>query len=217
MFVGIPDEEQHAALTELLDAVREKLGEDVELHQFLTSPLGAPLPLHISLSRPLSLSTAEKGTFLGQVTRRIHHDSLSPFTVQPASLSWFRSPDSNRTFLVLSVAGDDKEEPNRELMSLLKACNGVAGKMGKPLLYHRDDEAAKGNEFHLSIGWTFDEPDEEAKKKTAKLLDDKLGMEIRGWDVVTASVKVKIGNVVSSVALAGESGRDNEKSSLILD
>lgn len=199
-----------------MNCIRETLGEDVELHQFLTSPLGAPLPLHISLSRPLSLSTAEKDTFLDQVTRRIHHDGLSPFAVHPAGINWFRSPDSNRTFLVLSVAGDDKEEPNRELMSLLRACNGVAGKLGKPLLYHHDDKAAKGNEFHLSIGWTFDEPDDDAKKSTAKLLDGTLGKDIREWDVVTGSVKVKIGNVVSSVALSGESGRDNEKSTLIL-
>jgi len=56
------------------------------------------------------------------------------------------------------------------------------------------------NAFHVSLGWTLTTPSEEVRGKAEdvmKMLLDKVeGMEVR-----TEEVKVKIGNVVTSIEL----------------
>ncbi|KPM39402.1 hypothetical protein AK830_g7134 [Neonectria ditissima] len=209
-----PTTAQYAVLADLINDIKAELGSDVELHNFLTSELGSPLPLHISLSRPLSLSTADKDVFLEKITHAIRGSAIAPFTVSPNGLVWFRSPDSNRTFLVLRIdsspprTGGDASgtNPNPELMSLLTRCNATVTAFGQPALYQRDQKGPAGNAFHISIGWTFDQPDDRAALKTQQLFKQ-VKFSFESWEIGVAGVKAKIGNVVNHIALAS-SGRD---------
>ncbi|ROT39983.1 hypothetical protein SODALDRAFT_332134 [Sodiomyces alkalinus F11] len=122
-----PTAQEHAALSDLLTAIQHEHGhsQDHKLHSFLTSELNAPLPLHISLSRPLALTTSTKDSFLDDLTASLRSFSPSAFpsacppanpsaicshscsfTVSPTTLAFHRSPDSDRTFLVLRVASN---------------------------------------------------------------------------------------------------------------
>lgn len=228
--IGNPDPEQHQVLSTLLTAVSTALGDKIQLHQFLTSDLGAALPLHISLSRPISLATDEKDKFLDQVSSHISLSRVQRFYVKPKRLAWFTSPDSNRTFLVLQVESDagtseethgkstNKAGSNPELMSLLKSCNHVVGRLGKPLLYQRQDASAQGGEFHVSIAWTFDTPTDEEKASTSVIFEqEEAGQAISQWRIETSSIKVKIGNVVTSVSLVNGKAGTGLGSRLLLE
>lgn len=125
-------------------------------------------------------------------------------------LFWFRSPDSNRTFLVLRVASSptDDEHQNPKLLGLLTRCNELANAFGLPALYQRDQAEQAGNAFHLSIGWTFDHPNDSVTTETLKLLEKTKFASIRTWEIDVAGVKAKIGNTVNHIALDGSRKSD---------
>ncbi|KAF7554552.1 hypothetical protein G7Z17_g2819 [Cylindrodendrum hubeiense] len=214
-----PTTPQHAVLVDLVSDIEVELRGEVELQNFLTSDLGSPLPLHISLSRPLSLQTADKDIFLEKITHTIHASGIAPFNVRPDDLKWFKSPDSNRTFLVLRVASNPTTEedatakdPNPELMGLLTRCNAAVTTFDQPALYQRNQQEPAGNAFHVSIAWTFDQPNDEASRRTVQLFKQpRFG--IQSWEIEVPGVKAKIGNVVNHIALEG-SGRDGGRSKL---
>ncbi|ATY62617.1 Unidentified family UPF0406 [Cordyceps militaris] len=197
-----PSYEQHAVLTRLLTKVEESLDRETELHPFLTSDLGAPLPLHVSLSRPLSLATADKDDFLQRVSTSLG-GAVRPFAVRPRRLAWFASPDSNRCFLVLGVAAatDNRGSDGGPLMELLRRSNAAASRARQPLLYQADEEAAR-RAFHVSIAWTFGRPP--GQEGLGDLPARELPLdEVMAWTIGVDSVKVKIGNTVTSIALSG--------------
>ncbi len=201
---GRPSREQHAALTRLLASVEETLDDETQLHQFMTSDLGAPLPLHVSLSRPLSLSTADKDDYLRRVSESLGSGTTGPLAMRPRSLAWFTSPDSNRRFLVLGVA--TMEDPdNGPLMELLRKSNAAAARFGQPLLYHGNNEDTARMAFHVSIAWTFARPGQDPSSQitTLDLCPRSPLDEVMAWTIEVDSVKVKIGNAVTSIALSG--------------
>lgn len=201
---GRPSYEQHAALTQLLARVEETLDGEIQLHQFLTSDLGAPLPLHVSLSRPLSLSTADKDNFLRRASQSLGSGSVAPFAMRPRRLAWFTSPDSHRSFLVLGVSTKDDDETNRPLMALLEKSNAEAARFGQPLLYQAANDAdAARTAFHISIAWTFAAPGQDLSQETLDLCQRLPLEEVMAWEIGVESVKVKVGNAVTSVALSG--------------
>uniref|UniRef100_A0A8H7NMC5 U6 snRNA phosphodiesterase 1 n=1 Tax=Bionectria ochroleuca TaxID=29856 RepID=A0A8H7NMC5_BIOOC len=95
---------EYDMLVKLVQDVETELQGKVKLHNFLTSDLGSPLPLHISLSRPLSLTTANKDDFLEKASGAIQAGAVAPFAVTPRTLAWYKSPDSDRIFLIIRVA-----------------------------------------------------------------------------------------------------------------
>ena len=226
---GHPTTAQHGVLTKLLGEVERILGPGLELHNFLSSDLGAPLPLHISLSRPITLSTGNKDEFLDKVSAFIREGGLPAFTVRPLGLAWYKSPDSDRAFLIIRVTsssssssepGDDSNDDNNDsssvdapratnpqLTALLRRCNAAATMFEQPALYQRTQGEPVGDAFHVSIGWTFGlPPEEETALAALRLFKLRQFAEVRRWSIEVGGVKVKIGNVVSHVALTGGEG-----------
>ncbi|VUC20743.1 unnamed protein product [Clonostachys rosea] len=206
---------EYDMLVKLVQDIETELRGKVKLHNFLTSDLGSPLPLHISLSRPLSLTTANKDDFLERATGAIQIGALAPFAVIPRTLAWYKSPDSNRIFLIIRVASRDKDAGalNPELVALLKRCNGVVSHFGQPPLYkhHEDDgsgEEAVGVAFHVSIGWTFDVPGDELSLRAIQVFKRSKYAELQKWEIDVSAVKAKIGNSVHHIPLgrAGKGG-----------
>lgn len=212
-FTGHPSTVQHGLLTTLIADIEEQVSSEIKLFNFLTSDLGSPLPLHISLSRPLSLTTGNKDDFLDKITETFNNSGIAPFAVRPQGLAWYRSPDSDRTFLILRVAStkDGAEPLNPELTSLLARSNTVATQFDQPTLYQRDPKEPVGSAFHVSIGWTFNLPGDEMSLKTLRLFKQSKFDDIRKWEISVPGIKVKIGNVVNHVALKG-SGRSGAPS-----
>lgn len=51
----------------------------IELHSHLTSDLGAELPLHLSLSRPNVLATAQREGFVELLEERVEKARITPY------------------------------------------------------------------------------------------------------------------------------------------
>ena len=202
---GSPSESQHKFMSDFLETVESELGDEIDLHKFLTSDLGAPLPLHISLSRPLSLSTAEKDEFRNQLAETIRASGVHSFAVSPRDLAWYKSPDSDRTFLVVRVETASKahetDGANPELLHLLRRCNAVAERFKQPCLYQSTGAECA---FHLSVAWTFGLSREDAAMKTLEMARQKHVQDARSWKIDVSAIKVKIGNVITNVDLAGK-------------
>lgn len=176
------------------------------LHSFLTSDLGAPLPLHISLSRPLSLPGPDKDAFLDRLARSLAAVRATAFAVRPAAFAWHQSPASPRAFLVLGVVSARPPEPaaspNPELAALLARCNAVAAHFGQPSLYQAGPDAdADASAFHVSIAWAFAAPDEATSRRVHDLFAEEPFCRLASWEIPVSAVKAKMGNVVNHLAL----------------
>jgi U6 snRNA phosphodiesterase len=155
---GHPTPQEHDVLSALVTstepAVRNKEPETAsrdKIHSLLENSLGVTLPLHISLSRPLTLKTAQKSAFSSRLTSAIAEHSLKSFSIRPKELAWHPNESKTRWFLVIRL------EESTELTTLLDICNSVAKEFDQPLLY-TEDEVSKGDQFHISIAWALQPP-----------------------------------------------------------
>ncbi|CAK7234152.1 poly(U)-specific 3'-to-5' RNA exonuclease [Sporothrix bragantina] len=215
-----PSTSEHAQLTRLLASLGDALGQDA-FHSFLTSDLGAPLPLHISLSRPFVLTTANKAGFLAHITASIASSGVARFGVAVTGLDWFRSPDSARAFLVLRAAVHDAQTPNQPLVKLLQRCNEQVTAVGQPALYAKsgssddDDGHGAASAFHVSVAWTL-AADLAAWADTTQQVYEKwkLASDVKSpLHIPVESIKAKIGNMVTDIPLrkAGVSASSRTK------
>ncbi|KAK3942761.1 hypothetical protein QBC46DRAFT_457365 [Diplogelasinospora grovesii] len=212
-----------AALLERLEAhlpLNPKSGSGDRINTFLTSDLGVPQPLHISLSRPIVFATSVKDDFLSTLVSSIKGSGLAEFELQCTGVEWHRTEESGRSFLVLRVAtarsepnittsretdhtvtGVDDGNINPELTTLLQRCNSVVKQYGQPELY-KWRTSAVGNAFHISIAWSFAVPTDEIKQSTADMFNKEFKDEIcSSTKIHVDGVKVKIGNVITSIPL----------------
>ena len=193
-----------------------------KVHSLLQSSLNAPLPLHISLSRSLSLDTSERDSFPDSLRAAIEKSGIMPFSIIPVSFRWVPNYPRTRWFLVIQL-----EKPTGdELTRLLKTCNSVANAFGLPGLYvsgagkTSHDHAAPpapgedaeeaidmgtdtktANPFHISIGWTLAEPNT-AMSVTDDNKDNKNALnELYKLRVPVNAVKAKVGNMIIHIPL----------------
>ena len=119
------------------------------IHSLLTSDLGTSLPLHISLSRPINLLTAQKESFLRLLQSSVGRSAVRPwvlrslslgtmiltsmcrFDLSPASLDWVSNEEGTRWFLVVRLSPPEHDELNR----LLGLCNTTVEVFGESPLY----------------------------------------------------------------------------------
>ncbi|ERS96684.1 hypothetical protein HMPREF1624_06893 [Sporothrix schenckii ATCC 58251] len=227
-----PQPPEHAHLSRLLDMLRAALhgalqsgggGDDDDnddaaplFHSFLTSDLGAPLPLHISLSRPFVLTTAEKAAFVTRLEDCVKASGVERFDVAFGGLDWHRSPDSARAFLVLRVVvvEDRRRSRNEPLVSLLEQCNKQVTDAGQPALYTKspavagDDSDVDPASFHMSVAWTLAPTTtlDAWADATQNAYDDwqkqlRAGKDEPPLTFAVESIKAKIGNVVTDIPL----------------
>ncbi|KAI1436888.1 U6 snRNA phosphodiesterase Usb1 [Xylaria sp. CBS 124048] len=238
-----PTQSERATLTTFLSNLQQSLASSlsspnpITITSFLTSDLGAPQPLHISLSRPIVLSTAQKAPFQSSLESRIRESGIAPFELATLGVEWHRTAESARSFLVLRVgsiaehhrqqnkAKADKSATsettttiNPQLTALLHRTNDVVTTFGQPALYaptnnegndaERNTTADKA--FHISIAWSFATPTTEIRRLTDTAFNE------AGRDFHAASsamrvrvdgIKAKIGNVVTHVPLPVARGR----------
>ncbi|KAL4802977.1 U6 snRNA phosphodiesterase Usb1 [Aspergillus unguis] len=195
-----PSKDELEILSTIISQAGEKIhGKEAKLHSFLHSDLGARLPLHISLSRPVVLRTEQRQPFMDEFTTALGSSRIGPFTVLVESLEWVSNFEKTRWFYVLRAKRPERDCLNR----LLQVSNRSLGDFGQPPLYAsevRQSEESTGDFsecFHISIAWSLSEPTVEEKEKMKSLDLQRLSaLEIR-FDCV----KAKIGNNVSSIPL----------------
>ncbi|KAJ5762971.1 hypothetical protein N7533_001652 [Penicillium manginii] len=187
-------------------------GSGSTVHSLLHSDLGAQLPLHISLSRPVVLRTEQRASFTEALSKGVRSSGISSFHVRPETLKWVSNYEKTRWFLVLRVAKPKADNLNR----LLGLCNSTLHRFGQPPLYARadpmserspDSGSASGSAstddgdfsgcFHISIAWRLDAPESaELERVNAVKLD-----KVQAIDVQFPCVKAKIGNYVENFEL----------------
>ncbi|KAK4105685.1 hypothetical protein N658DRAFT_492168 [Parathielavia hyrcaniae] len=227
-----PSPAAHELLTELVSSLQSHAA-GTTITSFLHSDLGAPQPLHISLSRPMALPTDARAPFLRDAEAAVRASGVVAFALACARAEWHRTAESARSFLVLRVqhidggasltTGGGNPNPNPELTEMLRRCNVVVAKYGQPRLYEwaegdgeggkEEDEGRRvGEAFHVSIAWSFAEPTEELVKATEQVFGScSAGKKMRELCIPVEGVKVKVGNAITHVALPHRGSRASEK------
>ncbi|KAH8725276.1 U6 snRNA phosphodiesterase Usb1 [Phaeosphaeriaceae sp. PMI808] len=237
----IPSQSESSNLHELIQCVQDAIAQANKEHTkklavpniipSLESELGAPVPLHISLSRTLQIRTEDKDTFLDTVKSSLQRTAVHSFRIGFRSLRWVSNFDRNRWFLVLSIEKPEHNELNR----LLNACNEATEICGHPGLYiggrgdgpmetnfvndggpkrRKSEQGTKGDadrsdRFHISIAWNLEEPD---PKWISLIRTIDVSKHIPSPQAAFDATKVRVGNVVHNMDLkAGRLGIDTKK------
>ncbi|KAJ0414289.1 U6 snRNA phosphodiesterase Usb1 [Aspergillus carlsbadensis] len=196
-----PSKDELGILRDVIIRAEKMLqGGGSKLHSLLHSDLGAQLPLHVSLSRPVVLRTEQRQPFLDTFERTLETSDISPFDIQIGSLDWVSNSEKTRWFYVLRVKRPDQDYLNQ----LLQISNGSLGVFGQPPLYEStlelEAETPKDytEYFHVSVAWSLQEPSVKGRDNMDSIALQRLVTLKIQFD----SVKAKIGNYVSSIPLA---------------
>jgi hypothetical protein len=236
----------HRLIESIQDAIeqanktRQKKLPIPDISPSLRSELGAPLPLHISLSRTLQIKTPDREDFIDTLSSSLKKATVRPFNIQFGSLKWVSNFQRNRWFLVLGITKPAQDELNK----LLRACNNAVEQCGHPGLYiggrgdgpmedneplehttkrrrstqHADDkDNASGavdrtENFHISIAWNLEEPDP-AWVALLKHID--VNKHIHALEAPFDAVKAKVGNVVHSIDLGTRKGNSRRGAGML--
>ncbi|KAI9668968.1 MAG: poly(U)-specific 3'-to-5' RNA exonuclease [Trizodia sp. TS-e1964] len=126
------------ALSNIISTVQSHCSlEEPPIQTLLYSDLGACIPLHISLSKPIHLLTDQREEFTELFTKSIKRSGVRPFDVASTSVDWAANEDKTRWFLVLRLA----KPSNDQLNLLLHVSNQVTARFGKDALYDADSKA----------------------------------------------------------------------------
>lgn len=226
---GIPSQIESDGLHSLIQHVRDALQKQNQIRTkklpipdiipSLQSELGAPLPLHVSLSRTLPIQTQDREPFLKTLKSSLQRAAVCAFNFNFQSLKWVPNYDRNRWFLVLGIVQPPQDELNR----LLNACNEATVSCGHPGLYtggHGDGPMEKNaanssskrrkseqtenilidrsEYFHISIAWNLEEPDADW---ISLVRDIDVKKYVQQPQAAFSAVKARIGNVVHNLDL----------------
>jgi len=216
-----PSNAEYVPLTNLISTLKDGiLTEDagLKIHSFLTSDLGAPLPLHISLSRPIGFSAEHKDEFVASLDRAIKSSSIRPFDISFSDLDWVANFENTRWFLVLRLQKPEMDGLNK----LLHISNKVIQEYDQPPLYAKSATPSRNsksktwtrtapkcdwtdmkdvsNAFHISIAWTLGAPGQKLLELTETTANGYME-QIRQTKVKVEEVKSKVGNGVTSFPL----------------
>jgi U6 snRNA phosphodiesterase len=191
-----------------------------QVQSLLLSALGAPAPLHISLSTTLQLKTDQREDFLARSQAAVQGAGIGPFEVEPEGVKWVGNGIGTRAFLVLNVG--EKHARSPRLGQLLWECNSVAEHFGFDPLYARSqhkgekrkknggarsaDAADLAARCHVSIAWRLphairEENGAQKEGEQSLSLDENLLQELKGIRIPVEKVKVKIGNSIADILL----------------
>ncbi|ELR10004.1 nuclease [Pseudogymnoascus destructans] len=222
-----PNPAEHKLLTSLVDSFRgqsrygTQYDGDLDVQSLLTSDLGSPLPLHISLSRPIGFSTATKDAFLSSIQTAISNSDIHPFPITFNGCDWASNYEGTRWFLALRVSKPLQDNLNK----LLRVCNGTVQSHGQPPLYASavsPDPNTTGqsklppqppssspspkkdlsSSFHISIAWALTVPPKTAGSWQPPAASEIEKLNSASTPIVASEIKAKIGNVVTSIPLS---------------
>lgn len=145
-----------------------------------------------------------------------------------ADWDWVPNFEKSRWFLVFRVSKPDGDGLNK----LLAVCNETAESYSQPPLYaspetrslpsksyekvgkYRPESSssqpkARGVEdfsaaFHFSIGWTLENPLTGSTEQLKEVVGNKMSEAFGTVSIDVNAVKVKVGNVVTSISLTGK-------------
>ncbi|KAE8322799.1 U6 snRNA phosphodiesterase Usb1 [Aspergillus sergii] len=209
-----PSKGELSTLSNVIAQIEGKLRKSkVELNSLLRSDLGAQLPLHISLSRPVVLRTEQRQSFLDTFKSAIEDSNIRAFNATTEGLHCVSNHEKTRWFYVLRV----KKPENDALNRLLKLSNRSLAFFNQPPLYEasphiltadagsstpvqwqRGGSADYSLCFHISLAWSLTEPSPDERDQIANI---KL-RELSDLSVYFDCVKAKIGNNITSMPLA---------------
>ena len=78
MIAGYPSTDQLKLLEDLIPGESEHNANHLKIQTLLYSDLGARLPLHISLSRPVVLRTEQRSSFTDLLEKEIQESHIPP-------------------------------------------------------------------------------------------------------------------------------------------
>ncbi|KAI2967962.1 hypothetical protein CBS147323_4510 [Aspergillus niger] len=214
-----PSKDELSILSDVIDQINDRLdGSTIQLHSLLHSDLGAQLPLHISLSRPVVLRTEQRQSFLELFQSQLKESQIPAFNVTTNSLDCVSNYEKTRWFYVLRA---EKPEGNA-LNRLLRLSNRALARFEQPPLYESSQDVAavrKSNEggttlpressdsgqtgadyshcFHISLAWSLTG----LSSAESELIGGVDLQKVRELSVRFDCVKVKVGNHVSSIPL----------------
>ncbi|KAE8351401.1 U6 snRNA phosphodiesterase Usb1 [Aspergillus coremiiformis] len=219
-----PSKEELAALSNLIAQIEGKLRRSkVEIKSLLRSDLGAQLPLHISLSRPVILRTEQRQSFLETFQSAIKDSNILAFNVAAEGLHCVSNYEKTRWFYVLRL----KKPGNDGLNRLLGLSNRALALFSQPPLYEASspilnaDAGSRGSMqrerskvhgqtdptdyshcFHISVAWSLTEPSPDEKDHIANIDIQ----ESSDFDIHFDCIKAKIGNNITNIPLHGVIG-----------
>ena len=103
--------------------------EDVKVESLLESELGAPLPLHISLSRSLTLTLSNKASFLAQVQSAVAAGPPAPSRPSPSGQSHAHGSLTTR-----KPAGSSSSRLLGRKVTSSTTCFSSATKLGRDMI-----------------------------------------------------------------------------------
>lgn len=211
----------------------------LQIHSLLRSELGAELPLHISLSRPIVLLAPQRQPFIDTLTRAISRSGVSTFEVAVKGLEWVANYEKTRWFLVLKLERASQNGLNK----LLHLSNQTVANFGQPPLYtdllqysadgrsRKRQTANRGRSKEttkaaISSSMSHSEPSTDIDMSSSFHIsigwtlgvpsqDLRERLNTRGIDFLTlkvdvSTVKVKIGNSITAISLATKIDSSNK-------
>ncbi|KAG4440967.1 hypothetical protein IFR05_003531 [Cadophora sp. M221] len=228
-----PSTTEDASLSKLISALQKDISFDSnsKVHSSVTSDVGVPLPLHVSLSRSLGFLAAQKDDFVDSLDRVLKVSGIRPFDITFTGLKWVANFEKTRWFLVLSIPKPESDGLNK----ILFVCNSIVKQYGQPPLYPKpptgpsiyarkkqqrrqsqENRETPSDKSHTNLDWSEIQDATDAfhislawtlQDPSQELLEltESVAKDhlnrLQNIEVSVKEIKCKVGNVVTSISL----------------